>query len=123
MRERLLSLLADGRDIVVDSSFWQRSQRYEYKRLIEQAGGCWRLLYLKADPNLLRCRLDARAERFDANSPFPITVERLNYYLQVFEPPSGEGEQVNIASDDRPQHHTTAPDPDTCSGVGHVGGA
>lgn len=99
VRERLLSLLADGRDVVVDSSFWQRSQRDEYKRLIEQAGGRWRLLYLRADPKLLRHRLDARAERCDASAAFPITVERLDHYLRVFEPPSGEGEQVIVPSD------------------------
>jgi predicted kinase len=99
VRERLLSLLADGRDVVVDNSFWQRSQRREYKRLIEQAGGRWRLLYLKADRGILQRRLDARAERCDANAAFPVTPEQLDHYLRVFEPPSGEGEQVIVVSD------------------------
>ncbi|GLK99356.1 hypothetical protein GCM10017581_010970 [Dactylosporangium matsuzakiense] len=99
VRERLLVLLADGRDVVVDSSFWQRSQRCEYKRLIEQAGGRWRLVYLKADPDLLRRRLDVRADRRDANAAFPITAERLDHYLRVFEPTSDEGEHVVIVGD------------------------
>jgi predicted kinase len=30
VRERLLSLTAEGRDVVVDSSFWQRARRGEY---------------------------------------------------------------------------------------------
>ena len=34
VRERLLMLLAEGRDVVVDSSFWQRSRRQEYKQLV-----------------------------------------------------------------------------------------
>jgi predicted kinase len=94
VRARLLALLAEGRDVVVDSSFWQRSRRQEYKRLIEQAGGRWRLVYLRADPALLRARLDRRAARSDANAAFPITEELLARYLDSFEPPSGEGEEV-----------------------------
>jgi len=97
VRERLLSLLAEGHDVVVDSSFWQRSRRQEYKQLIEQAGGRWRLVYLQADPALLRERLHGRAARFDANAAFPITEGLLARYLESFEPPSGEGEEVITA--------------------------
>ncbi|MET7808704.1 AAA family ATPase [Micromonospora chersina] len=100
LRERLLSLVAEGRNVVIDSSFWQRSRRQAYKELIEQAGGCWRLVYLKADAALLRQRLHTRAERFDANAAFPITDELLDRYLQAFEPPYGEGEEVIVVTAD-----------------------
>ena len=100
LRERLLSLVAERRNVVIDSSFWQRSRRQAYKELIEQAGGRWRLIYLETDPRLLRQRLRARAERFDANAAFPITDELLAYYLQAFEPPSGEGEEVIAVIED-----------------------
>src|SRR6266566_3172220 len=96
VRERLLSLLAEGRDVVVDSSFWQRSRRQECKQLVEQAGGRWRLVYLRAGPALLRARLHGRAERFDANAAFPVTGELLARYLESFEPPSGEGEELIV---------------------------
>ena len=99
LRERLLSLIAEHRDVVVDSSFWQRSRRQAYKELIEAAGGRWRLVYLKADPALLRQRLHKRAERTDANAAFPITDELLDRYLGSFEPPAGEGEEVIVAAD------------------------
>jgi predicted kinase len=99
VRERLLSLLAEGRDVVVDSSFWRRSRRQEFKQLVEQAGGRWRLVYLRADPALLRVRLRERVERFDANAAFPITEELLARYLESFEPPSGEGEELIVAGD------------------------
>jgi predicted kinase len=99
VRERLLSLLAEGRDVVVDSSFWQRSRRQEYKQLVEQAGGRWRLVYLRADPGLLRARLHERVERFDANAAFPVTEVLLARYLESFEPPSGEGEELIVVSD------------------------
>jgi predicted kinase len=100
LREQLLSLIAQRRNVVIDSSFWQRSRRRAYQELIEQAGGRWRLVYLKADPAVLRRRLRTRAERFDANAAFPVTDELLDRYLQSFEPPSGEGEEVIVVSAD-----------------------
>jgi predicted kinase len=99
LREQLLTLVAEGRDVVIDSSFWQRSRRQEYKDLVERAGGRWRLVYLEANPALLRRRLHARAERFDANAAFPITEDLLTRYLHAFEPPSGEGEDVITVTD------------------------
>jgi gluconate kinase len=60
----------------------------------EEAGADWRLIYLKATPELLASRLKKRAERFDANAAFPITAQILAQYLASFEPPSGEGEIV-----------------------------
>lgn len=99
VRGRLLDLLAEGRDVVVDSSFWQRSRRREYQDLVEQAGGRWRLVYLQADPQLLRARLRTRAGRFDADAAFPVTDELLERYLRDFEPPVGEGEEVIVVGD------------------------
>jgi predicted kinase len=98
LRDRLLSLVAAGSNVVIDSSFWQRSRRQEYKELIEQAGARWRLIYLEIDPALLRQRLHARAERFDANAAFPVTDELLTHYLHAFERPSGEGEEVIVVT-------------------------
>lgn len=94
LRPRLLELVAEGRDVVVDLSFWRRATREEYKRLVERAGARWRLVYLKVDPAVLRRRLAERARRFDANAAFPITEDILAAYLAGFEAPDGEGEQV-----------------------------
>jgi len=44
LRERLVALIAEGRDVVIDSAFWQRARRDEYKALIERAGARWRLV-------------------------------------------------------------------------------
>jgi predicted kinase len=96
VRDHLLALIAAGRNVVVDSAFWQRSRRREYKELIEGAGARWRLVYLEADPALLRDRLRARAARTDANA-FPVSDELFARYLEGFEAPSGEGEEVVAA--------------------------
>jgi len=94
LRARLLELVAEGRDVVVDFSFSQRASREHYEQLIESAGGRWRLIYLHADPDVLRRRLAERAQRFDANAAFPITDEILTGFLSGFEVPRGEGEEV-----------------------------
>jgi predicted kinase len=94
--ERLTSLVAQGRDVVVDSSLWRRERREECKRLVEHAGGRWRLVYLKVDEAVLRERLAERAGRFDANAAFPITDELLTHFLTSFEAPSGEGEEIVV---------------------------
>lgn len=101
VRERLLVLLAEGRDVVVDLSFWQRATRDQYKRLVSDAGARWRLVYLQVDPDVLRRRLAQRARRVDANAAFAITEDVLTTYLEGFEVPDGEGEEVLRGCADR----------------------
>ncbi|WP_047982570.1 AAA family ATPase [Ornithinibacillus contaminans] len=94
LRKRLVKLIHDKKQVVVDSSFWQRKERDDFKQLIERAGGKWMLLYLKVHPDELRKRLNIRSQRFDANAAFPITEEILTSFLNSFEPPKGEREVV-----------------------------
>lgn len=94
LRERLVDLIDRGRDVVVDFSFWQRAARDRYKRLVEQAGASWDVVYLKVDPAILSERLAARSARFDANAAFPVTDEILRAFVSGFEEPGGEGETV-----------------------------
>ncbi|GMK37357.1 hypothetical protein PCCS19_04100 [Paenibacillus sp. CCS19] len=91
---RLIALIQAKKHVIVDSSFWNRRERDRYKQLIEEAGGRWRLLYLRVPPDELRRRLKVRSERFDANAAFPITEELLTTFINGFEEPSGEGEII-----------------------------
>lgn len=91
---RLEQLLPQKIPVVVDNSFWNRATRDRYKQLIESHQRPWKLIYLKVSPEVLRDRLRARQNRFDANAAFPIGDELLNTYLESFQPPSGEGELV-----------------------------
>lgn len=94
LRNELVHLLNEKRNVVIDFSFWQRKRRNEYKKLIEDGGGEWKLIYLKVHPNDLRERLRIRSQRFDANAAFTITEEILSSSLNGFEVPSGEGEII-----------------------------
>jgi len=91
LRNRLIKLIHDKHQVVIDFSFWDRLRRNQYKKLIEDSGGKWKLIYLKVHPNDLRERLKLRNKRSDANS-FPISEELLTSYLNGFEIPNGEGE-------------------------------
>lgn len=94
IRAQLHDELQGGHAVVVDSSFWSRSHREDFKAVVTAAGGTWRLIYLKADFDVLRTRLSARAARFDANAALPIDDVKLASFLRSFEPPVGEGETV-----------------------------
>jgi predicted kinase len=94
LRNQLINLILAKQHVVIDFSFWQRSRRNEYQRLIEEFGGKSKLIYLKVHPNDLHERLRIRSQRFDANAAFPITEKILTFYLNGFEVPTGEGEIV-----------------------------
>lgn len=94
LRNKLQQLIQAKKQVVVDSSFWNRSERAEYKQLIENSGGKWRLVYLKVHPDELRRRLKIRSQRFDANAAFTITEELLTTFLNGFDEPMNEGEIV-----------------------------
>ncbi len=89
----LVELLEAGRSVALDYGLWERSNRDRYKRLIEEHGGRWRLIYFKADPELLRRRLAERNRRSDANA-LTVTEAMLADFLARFEAPTGEGQVV-----------------------------
>lgn len=94
LREQLPNLIRQGKNVVIDFSFWSREKQALYKGIIEKAGGTAELVYLKASKETLRRRLDKRNQRLDANAPFVITGEILEHHFHGFQEPKGEGEIV-----------------------------
>lgn len=88
---RLVRLLADGADVVLDLSLWSRSERDRYKSLVEDHGGRWSLVHLRAPEAELRRRLRNRHDPLDADG-VDVPPELLQRYLDGFEVPRGEGE-------------------------------
>ncbi|KFG76996.1 hypothetical protein FM21_13295 [Streptomyces mutabilis] len=93
VREELVSLVAAGRDVVVDHGLWLRSDREEWKKLVVEAGGRPRMLYFPVPRGELLRRLAVRNEREDANSP-AVTESALDDFYARFEPPQDEGEEI-----------------------------
>ena len=96
--KRLIELLSDvdrKHDIVLDRAFWAKEDRDNFKRLVEESGGRWVLVYLKASREVLWRRIKERAaKRRNADSAFDMTENILNRYWEGFEEPRGEGETV-----------------------------
>ena len=94
IRTRLCELVRAGHSVVLDQGLWRREDRDDYKRVVEEAGGDWRLLYFKADRDLLLDRLAERNQRLGDPNALQVTGEALDDFIGRFEEPSGEGEQV-----------------------------
>ena len=89
LQKELLSLIQQGKHVVLDFSFWNKANRAYYKRLIEKAGGTPEL-----SKGTLQKRLYKRNQSLNANSPFIITNEILEHHYNDFQEPCGEGEKV-----------------------------
>ena len=73
LRQKMLGLIKDGKDVILDFSFWNKENRDFYKTIIKDAGGTVELIYLKASKETLKRRLGQRNLSLHANSPFIIT--------------------------------------------------
>ncbi|OIW22759.1 P-loop containing nucleoside triphosphate hydrolase protein [Coniochaeta ligniaria NRRL 30616] len=92
---RFRQLLRDGKDVVLDRSFYAKADRDEFKAMAEEAGARWVLVYFKADKELLWKRICERRSRgVNADSALDISQVLLDAYVEGFEVPVGEGEIV-----------------------------
>ena len=54
LQKKLLSLIQQGKDVVIDFSFWSKENRNVYKELIQKAGAETEIVYMKASKELLQ---------------------------------------------------------------------
>ena len=94
LREKLIKLIQEGKNVVIDFSFWSKDNRSFYKQIIEKSGGTVELVYMKASFEILKNRLKKRNLHIEANSPFIITDEILEQYYYGFQEPCGEGKTI-----------------------------
>ncbi|MCD9145879.1 AAA family ATPase [Streptomyces albireticuli] len=101
IRHRLAEHLAAGDDVVLDHGLWLREDRDAWKKLVEAAGGRWRLVYLPVERDELLRRLADRNQREDANA-LTVTASALDDFFARFEPPAPR-EQAIIHTGDLAQ--------------------
>jgi predicted kinase len=90
LQRRLLDLVADGTPVVVDTSFWSRSSRDEYRELLAQVGVSPVVHHLRTPRQVVLERLAARQD--SGPDDIPVPVERAIAYLDgLQEPSSAEG--------------------------------
>jgi predicted kinase len=93
--EEVHELLEQKKNVVLDSSFYAKKHRDEYKVKIERASGRWVLVYLKAERDVLWKRIcERRGKGVNADSAREISPALLDQFVQGFEGPEGEGEIV-----------------------------
>lgn len=86
LRARLLELVAEGTDVVLDFSFWSRRMRDDYRRLLEPTGVVPETFHLAIDRETVLNRV--RARRGSHPDDFVLTEELAAQYFDHFEPPA-----------------------------------
>jgi predicted kinase len=86
LRARLLELVSDGTDVVLDFSFWSRRMRDDYRELLEPTGVVPETIYLATDRATVLARM--RARRGSHSDDFVLTDELVAEYFDHFEPPT-----------------------------------
>ena len=89
--------MGNNQDVILDLSFYDKPYRDEYKKLVEDAGGRWVLVFLDADKDVLWKRVQERrakrdVEGRDGDCAYDVEEDDFHMYLRCFEKPEGEGE-------------------------------
>lgn len=88
LRARLLDLVSEGIDVVLDFSFWSRRMREEYRELLEPAGVVPETIYIATDRDTALARM--RARRGSHCDGVVLAEDLVAQYFDHFEPPTPE---------------------------------
>lgn len=86
LKERLLALLAEGRDVVLDFSLWSREMREEWRRLLRPAGIVPETVYLATDRDTVLER--NRQRRGSHSDDYVLDESTVARYFDHFEAPT-----------------------------------
>lgn len=88
LRQRAVELVREGRDVVLDFSFWSRRMREEWRELLAPLGVEPETVYLATDRATVLQRLGAREGRH--SDDFHLPPEIAARYVDHFEPPTAD---------------------------------
>ncbi|CCH27606.1 ATP-binding protein [Actinosynnema sp. NPDC047251] len=74
VRAELVGHVRAGRDVVLDHGLGRRAERDDYKRLVAEAGGTWRLVHLAVPHDELLRRLTSRNQDPEAGRITPAVL-------------------------------------------------
>jgi predicted kinase len=86
LKQRLLALVAEGRDVVLDLSFWSRAMRDEWRSLLAPTGVVPETIYLATDKATILARL--RERRGAHAHDFVLDEALAERYVDHFEVPT-----------------------------------
>lgn len=102
LRARLLELVAAGRDVVLDFSFWSRQMRDDYRRLLAPTGVLPETVYLATDRETVLERV--RARRGSHPDDFVLSNELAAQYFDHFEVPTAEEGPLTVCASPDQRH-------------------
>ena len=88
LRLELVALLADGRDVVLDFSFWSRAMRREWRGLLTEHGVVPETIYLASDRETVLARVAER--RAGHADDFQVDLDTAASYVDGFDAPTPE---------------------------------
>ncbi|WP_026531337.1 AAA family ATPase [Haematomicrobium sanguinis] len=94
LRRRLEDLIVDGRDVVLDFSFWSRAMRDEWRGVVEPYGVTAELIYLPTDRATCLERIAARGHAH--GDDFVLDAATAAAYIDHFEPPEPDEGPVTV---------------------------
>jgi predicted kinase len=98
LRARLLRLVAEGADVVLDFSFWSRRMRDAYRRVLEPTGVVPETIYLATDRETILKRM--RSRRGSHSDDFVLSEEVVTRYVDHFEPPTSDEGPLTVIRPD-----------------------
>ena len=98
LRARLLDLVAAGRDVVLDFSFWSRRMRADYRALLAQTGVVPETVYLATDRDTVLRRM--RERRGLHSDDFVVDEDLVAHYVDHFEPPTADEGPLTVVRTD-----------------------
>ncbi|BDZ41976.1 hypothetical protein GCM10025865_12750 [Paraoerskovia sediminicola] len=100
LRARLLDLVARGRDVVLDYSFWARSTRDEYRELLRPLGVEPETWYVETPRDVAIARVAAR--RATGPDDVVLTPDIAAAHVDGFEPPTPDEGPLRVIPGDLP---------------------
>lgn len=94
LRERLLGHVRDGRDVVLDLSFWSREMRDRWRSLLAPTGVVPEIVHVVAQRSTALARVQARAA--DGSDDFRLPPELAAAYFDHFEPPAADEAPITV---------------------------
>lgn len=98
LKGRLLTLVAEGRDVVLDLSFWSRAMRDEWRNLLAPTGVVPHTIYLATGKGTILARL--RDRRGAHAHDFVLDEALAERYVDHFEVPSAEEGPLTVIDGD-----------------------
>lgn len=97
--EKLISLLQQGRNVVLDYSFWSALMRKEYIELLKEYGIVPEIYYIKVSKEVAMDRI--RRRRGSHKNEIRLSEEMASFYFDHFQPPSSDEGIVIVFSGER----------------------